>query len=229
MRFRIPIWRWANRHTDDTGPRRLDQADTKVRPEATHIVRPDSLSPRGMPSGTHPPDPARGSAWVINEIERLYAANGLDEFTADTLDGPIETSRRVWNAHVDQLLPAQIVTAMHLGAQEEENVVACMLRVQRLRGVVAELTVEVENWRSVLRGEIEHLPFPPRVVPATEDAMIHPLTIPDQPGTPSVGRVVWERLADADQSASPGADQPDPRAFLQALPFDQDPAVGSAS
>ena len=144
----------------DTAPRRLDDVDTQRREAVTHLLRPDSLSPRSLPSGARDADATRDADSVMLAISRLGSAGGIDEFVPDTLDGVIDAWRAQWDSRVDELLPEQVLTSMRLAGQELENLTACAARVQALRATVTELDVEINNWRGVLRGEITHLPFP---------------------------------------------------------------------
>ena len=174
----------------DTGPRRLSDVDTHRRDSVTHLLRPDSLSPRDLPSWARDGDPIRGANSVLVSIDRLARAGSLDEYVADTLDGNIDAWQAQWDTRADELLPDQVLTALRLGGQELENLTACMARVRELRATVAELDGEIANWRAVLRGEITHLPFP--APDTTERALetIEPVTLPGGATLGDLGRAV---------------------------------------
>lgn len=144
----------------DTAPRRLADVDTGKRAAVTHLLRPDALSPRGLPSGAREVDTARDADAVVIAVERLGRAGGIDEFVPDVLDGSIQGWLAQADNRVDELLPEQFVTSLRLAGQEVENLTACAAHVQDLRATVVALDVEILNWEGVLRGEIEHLPFP---------------------------------------------------------------------
>lgn len=62
---------------------------------------------------------------------------------------------------------------------------ACAAKVQDLRGTIAAIDVEINNWRGVIRGDITHLPFPDaaRVTPLEQvdlTALLAGATLGDQ-------------------------------------------------
>lgn len=204
----------------DTGPRHVDDGVASWRRRrrrmVTHIERPDSLLPSASPSGSRAIDTNDDVNAVLAGVARLGQAGALDEFTADTLDGVVEAWRAGWDARAAEELPRRVQTALHLGAQEAENLAAVTQAVARGREEVSDLKWKLACWEGVLLGEVTTLPFPAKQgwqasLTNLSSASVEPLVVTTSAGTlADTGRTALNAMSENHSPLAPAPPNEDP-------------------